>query len=202
MDAYPYYKQARDRAWQALIDCGINRLPIYLNLIANYYRIKLITYSRYPLTRLFKPDALEGDGFIVIINNRKTIFLNDQIKTRGRRRFTVGHELGHGLLNHPLEEIIFRNSEIDSKDNPLEMQANVSSRDILAPACILRALNVTTPEEIMRICRLSRVSSEIRLSRLNMLIARDAFFKSPLERQVYVNFKEYIINMGGKYELH
>lgn len=192
MNMYMYYEQARDTAWRVLLECSITSLPVDLALIANHYAIEIVQYSKCSLTQLFNPEAVSGDGFIAKVNENKIIFLNDKIKTLGRRRFTLGHELGHGILEHPMAHIITRNSEIDSKTNPIEMQANVFSRDILAPACVLQEIGVTSPEEIMQICNISKTSAEIRLERLTMLRERGKFYTSPLERQVREQFDDFI----------
>lgn len=191
---YQHYKVARDMSWQTLINCNITSLPVNLNVIARHYKIKIIRYSKFEFLDLFKPEVVTGDGFIARLDNKKVIFLNDKIKTRGRRRFTLGHELGHGILGHNLDSIATRNNEIDNPDDPLEMQANVFARDILAPSYVLNALGVSTVEEIMQICDISKVSAQIRLDRLNFLRQRNAFLKSSLENIVYLQFKPFIDN--------
>lgn len=190
--AYEYYMAARDAAWKTLIDCRITSLPVDLSLIASHYQISIVTYSKSPISQVFAPEVLSGDGFITKILGNKIIYLNDKVNNRSRRRFTVGHELGHGILGHPLDNIEYRNSEMDSRDNPLEMQANVFSRDILAPACVLDALDAVTPDAIMLLCDISRQSAEIRAQRLELLRRRGAFLKSPLERQVLEQFAAFI----------
>ncbi len=192
MNMYMYYEIARDMAWRVLLACGVTSLPVDLASIAEHYAIEIVRYSKCALTQLFNPEAVSGDGFIAKINDRKIIFLNDKIKTLGRRRFTLGHELGHGIMEHPMAHIITRNSEIDSKTNPIEMQANVFSRDILAPACVLHEIGVTTVEEIMQICNISKTSAEIRLERLTMLRERGKFYTSPLEIMVREHFDDFI----------
>ena len=189
---YQYYKLARDASWKTLIECGITSLPIDLTIIAKCYGIEIIRYSNCNFGDLLKAEILSGDDFITMRKGKKAIFINDKIKTRGRRRFTLGHELGHAILNHPLKNTITRNDEIDSVDNPLEMQANVFSRGILAPACVLNALNVTTAEEIMRLCDISQISANIRIERMQELYRRQRFLTNPLERQVYEQFKDFI----------
>lgn len=191
---YENYKIARDAAWQTLIACNITSLPVNLGAIAEHYNIDIVRYSKCPLTQLFNPETVSGDGFITKISDggNKVVFLNDKIKTYGRRRFTLGHELGHGILNHPIDIIIPRNSETDSKTDPMEIQANVFSRDILAPACVLHEIGVTTAEQIMQLCDISETSAKIRLDRLNMLRARGKFYTSPLELKVKTQFADFI----------
>lgn len=192
MNMYMYYEAARDMAWRTLLACKVKTLPVDLTEIADYYAIEIVRYSKCALTQLFNPEAVSGDGFITKVNENKIIFLNDKIKTLGRRRFTLGHELGHGIMEHPMAHIVTRNSEIDSKTDPIEMQANVFSRDILAPACVLHEIGVKTVEEIMQICNISKTSAEIRLERLTMLRDRDKFYTSPLEVEVRDQFDDFI----------
>lgn len=191
---YKYYEAARDAAWRTLLDCNVTSLSVNLGDIAKHYNIDIVRYSKCPLTQLFNPETISGDGFITKIKNDddKVIFLNDKIKTYGRRRFTIGHELGHGILNHPIDIIIPRNDEVDSKTDPVEMQANVFSRDILAPACVLYEIGVTTAEQIMQLCDISKTSAEYRLNRLNMLRKRGMFYTSPLEAEVRDRFADFI----------
>ena len=152
---YQYYKAARDASWKALIECDITSQPIDLTIIAKYHGIEIEKYSDCDFGDLLKAEILSSDGFITMRKGKKAIFINDKIQTRGRWWFTLGHKLGHAILNHPLNNVITRNDEIDSVDNRLEIQANVFSRGILASACVLNALNVTTAEEIMQLCDIS-----------------------------------------------
>ena len=188
---YEVYKIARNAAWQALIDCKIDSLPVNLNTVAEHYRYDVVLYSHCPMVQILKPDAAAGDGFITKLGRTTMIFLNDQIKTRSRRRFTLAHEIGHGVLGDPLDVIQTRNSEQDS-DDPHETACNVFARDLLAPACVLAALDIHTPDEIMKLCDISRPSAEIRAERMKLLYARDMFCSHPLERQVLGQFDGFI----------
>ena len=188
---YDIYKEARNAAWQALIDCGINTLPVNLNTVAEHYGYDVMLYSLCPMVQILKPDAAAGDGFITMFNGNTVIFLNDQIKTKGRRRFTLAHEIGHGVLGDPLDTVRFHNSEYDS-DDPRETACNVFARDLLAPACVLAALNIHTPDEIMKVCDISRTSAEIRADRMKLLYERGKFGTHPLERQAIKQFEGFI----------
>ena len=188
---YKLYKKARNAAWQALIDCEIDSLPVNLNTVAEHYGYDVVLYSHCPMVQILTPDAAAGDGFITTFNDSTAIFLNDQIKTRGRRRFTLAHEIGHGVLDDPLDVIRYRNSEQDN-DSPIETACNIFARDLLAPAGVLAALNIHTPEEIMRLCDISRISAEIRAERMKVLYERGMFGTHPLERQVIKQFGGFI----------
>lgn len=191
---YEHYKQARDMSWKVLLECGITELPINLGNIADFYNIKVILYSDTNLTQLFQKDVLSGDGFIANNNNEKQIYINDKINNRNSRRFTLAHELGHGILNHDIGIIHYRNSEIDSQTDMQELEANVFARDILMPATVLAALDIHTPDEIMKLCDVSRKSAEIRAERMEDLYRRNMFNHHPSERKIREQFDDFIRN--------
>ncbi|MCI1999592.1 MAG: ImmA/IrrE family metallo-endopeptidase [Clostridia bacterium] len=189
---YNEYKKSRNKAWEVLLDCGIKSLPVDLGLIARRYNLKIVAYSKTTLFQVFNTAVKNGDGFIAKVDNQKEIFINDKINNRNRRRFTLAHELGHGLLEHNIGKIHYRNSEIDNQSNIQEFEANIFARDILMPTTVLAALNVHTVEEIMNLCDISRLSAEIRLKRLVELYKRNMFNIHPLEKQVRKQFSEFI----------
>lgn len=191
---YEHYKKARDMSWKALLDSGINSLPVDLWKMANHFNLRMHSYSESSITQLFRDEVLQGDGFIVCIGDRKEIFINDKIDNRSRRRFTAAHELGHGILNHDISKIHYRNNENDSQTDMQELEANVFARDILMPATVLAALDIHTPEEIMKLCDVSRQSAEIRAERMEELYRRNMFNRHPAERKVRELFDDFIRN--------
>ena len=195
---YHYYKEARNKAWEMLLACGIKSLPVNLGDIADHYNLKIILYSETNLTQLFKEDVLHGDGFVIKNRLEKQIFINDAIHNRNRRRFTLAHEIGHAVLDHDLSVLNFRNSEIDSQTDIQEVQANVFARDILMPATVLAALNIHTPEQIMKLCHISYESARIRAERMKELYQRNMFNRHPLERAVRKQFDPFIQKVLNK----
>lgn len=191
---YEHYKEARDKAWEVLLKCEITELPIDLGKISDAYDMKVILYSKTNFLQLFKDDVLHGDGFIIENNSEKQIYINDKIHNRNRRRFTLAHEIGHGVLNHDIGTIHYRNNENDSQTDMQELQANVFARDILMPATVLAALDIHTPEEIMKLCDVSRRSAEIRAERMEELYRRNMFNRHPEERKVRELFDDFIRN--------
>lgn len=194
---YEHCKKARNKAWEALLKSGVSSLPVDLGQIARAYGIKVILYSDIRLGQFFSGGVLSGDGFILNRKNKKQIFINDRINNKPRRRFTLAHELGHGILGHELCDLHFRNSEIDDQTDTQELEANVFARNILMPAAILAALNIHTPEEIARICDVSIQSAEIRAVRLERLYQKHKFGIHPLEQQVLQNFDVFINNYNN-----
>ena len=94
----------------------------------------------------------------------------------------MGHVGQHQLVNR----------EPDPKDNPIEQAANVFASRLLAPACVLWALDAKTPEQIAALCQISLQAATFRAERMALLYERGKFLASPLERQVYHQFANYI----------
>lgn len=133
-----------------------------------------------------------SDGFAICRKGKYYIFYNDLCNV-GRQRFTIAHELGHIVLGHLQEgQYTMINREPALRDDPEELQANQFAARILAPACVLHALNVRSAEEISRLCGISHQAAEFRLARLRVLNQRDKYRTSPLERQVYEQFKPFL----------
>ena len=190
---YEIYKKARDLSWEILLKADITSLPVDLSKVLKAVDVKAILYC----DAFFDADSpkLRGsDGFVTKIGDKKAIYLNESKGTIQRRRFTLAHELGHIVLDHPINPIIYRNSEVDENQSPTEIQANIFARDLLMPAGVLAKLHVTTVDEIMQICNVSRISAQMRLERLTELYKRNKFGAHPLERQVIARFSDFIKN--------
>ena len=190
---YYYYCVARNKAWEVLINCKIISVPVHLNLIKKHYGIKIIPYSKAKNYKNFTQKMKNGDGFSTILNGQKIIYFNDKNRTIQRIRFTIAHELGHCLLGHDLSKTKYRNSEIDfDSDSIEEIQANIFARDILMPAIVLHHTDCIKYKDIIKLCNVSKTSAKIREDRMKTLESRNKFCTSPLERQVYNNFSNFI----------
>lgn len=120
------------------------------------------------------------------------IIIDDkQIVTR--RRFTLAHELGHIVLGHLLVDTL-QGRTFDTSKPETERQADVFASRLLAPACVLWGINANTAEQIASICNISHEAAKIRAERMEILRKRGKFLTSPLERQVYKQFENYIKN--------
>ena len=177
---YREYKVSRDLAWEILIREGVTELPVMVSKLCKDMGILVGYYS-----------PTDGnDGKSLLIDGRAVILVSDRC-SRERQRFTVAHELGHVLLGH-IGKYQLVNREPSGSDNPIEHAANVFASRLLAPACVLWALNARTAEEIAALCRISLQSARYRAKRMELLYAKGKFLFSPLEREVYEQFRPFI----------
>lgn len=186
---YGAYENVRDAAWQFLIDFEISQLPISLSEISKKSRIKLIKNEN---VNVLAKDEL---GISLLEENQWYIIYNEKLGIP-KSRFTIAHEFGHIFLGHKLKAGYHARTKIFDKSKPaVETEADVFAARILAPACVLWGLNLHTPEDIAKVCNITDDSSEIRAVRMKILYKRNMFLKSPLERTVFKQFEEFIIQM-------
>ncbi len=180
---YNDYKISRNLAWEIIINERVTALPVRTARLCKQLGIVLKAYDG-------SPDGSDGESTIVC---GKAVILYNRNKAIPRQRFTVAHELGHILLGH-VGKYELTNREPSDNDNPIEQAANVFASRLLAPSCVLWALAVHTPDEIMRLCDISRPAAEYRAARMKTLYERNKFLSSPLERQALELFKSFIDN--------
>lgn len=184
---YGKYKNARNAAWRCLIDYKVTSLPISVLGIARSAGIKVLKNSA---TDLLLPSE---SGISIIMGNKWVIIYNDKC-SRQRCRFTVAHELGHIFLGHELEKRNRITQTFKRSDSYAEHEANIFASRLLAPACVIWALGLTNENEIATVCDISHSAAKFRAKRMETLYKRDRFLISPLEREVYNNFKTFIQN--------
>lgn len=181
---YGVYKKARNASWQALIDNRVDSLPVDVVQIVNNNGIHLLKNSQ-------ARELRQGEAGISIFDGKQWFIVYDDTLPLGRKRFTVAHELGHIFLGHPLIAG-FHARTTGGKLPQTENEANVFASRFLAPACVLWGLNAHTAAEISRFCEMSKEAAQIRAERMAELYRRNKFLTSPLERQVYDQFKDFI----------
>lgn len=168
---YDVYKGVRNASWKCLIDCKIDRLPTELGKICKANGIQIKKNSTLDQDKLLpnergKTHYIDGKCFIIV---RDT----DQLPVQ---RYTIAHEIGHILLG----------------ENSPENTAERFAIGILAPACVLHALEIDSAEDIAKLCNISITAASHRSNRMKILNQRDMFLKHPLERAVYEQFKPFI----------
>lgn len=177
---YKKYRNARDTSWKILLDMDVRILPVRVSSICRAMGIDVKYYD----------GTAESDGKSTLLDGRPLILVSRH-KSIPRQRFTAAHELGHILLGHiGWGKLV--NREPSPRDNPLEQEANVFASRLLAPACVLWGCGVKSAQDIMELCNISRQAAEFRWQRLQRLLIRGKFLTSPLEREVYERFAQYI----------
>ena len=192
---YRDYQNARDAAWRILLDCGIDRLPVDLNIICRELGVKVLSYQK--AARLIEKRNLEwitkdSDGLTFYADDLPVILYNSACPP-GRVRFTVAHELGHLILMHVTPGVfLVERRELLPEKQPKEVAANQFAARLLAPACVLWGLDLHTAEEIREVCHISEQAALHRADRMRVLYKRGRFLTSPLERELYQRFEPFI----------
>lgn len=183
---YGRYKYVRDAAWQTLIDSKVNSLPVPLMSICQDFGITLLDNNR-------AHELRPTESGISLKQNGKWYIIFDDTDTHGKQRFTVAHELGHILMGHELKNGYYTRKENLNKPTD-ETEADMFAARLLAPACVLWGIGATTAEQIAQVCDISLTAATFRAERMELLRKRNKFLTSPLERQVYKQFEDYIKN--------
>lgn len=180
---YKEYQNARDATWKILVDNNILVLPVPIIKICNNLHIT-VKYN----------ERLTGNissGQSTIIKDKAYIMIAPDCNPQ-RSRFTVAHELGHIILGH-VGKYRLINREPDPSDNPIGQAANVFASRLLAPACVLWGCRISSAEEIAWICNISLTAARYRYMRYQILLKRNKFLTSSLEREVYQQFNNFIL---------
>lgn len=192
---YENYKESRNAAWEILLACGVDRLPVDINTIVQHLGVRVYSYRRG--RELLKSTGLAEvakrvSGLTFYAGHQPVILYNDA-ETPQRVRFTIGHELGHIVLGHVQPgEYTHQNREPQPGDSPTEQAANRFAADLLAPACVLWGLDLHRAEDIAEVCKISIQAARFRAERMEILYQRNKFLLHPLERAVYQQFEPYI----------
>ena len=193
--SYTDYKNARDAAWEILLACRMEELPVDLNTIVRHLGVRVYSYSR--SRKLLEDTGLAEvagrvSGLTFYIGEQPVILYNE-LEMPQRIRFTIGHELGHIVLGHVRPgEHTRQNRDPQPGDDPTEQAANRFAADLLAPACVLWGLYLHRAEDIAKVCKISIQAARFRAERMEILYQRNKFLLHPLERAVYQQFEQYI----------
>lgn len=182
---YGIYKNISHGAWKCLVDFNITSLPVDVLKIARSAGIRVIKNSSVY-------DLMPGEHGKSYFNGYCwTIIYNDEDPVE-ICRFTIAHELGHFFLGHDLTYSRFNNVRKFGCKPTEEQQADSFAIRLLAPACILNDLRVSSYGDIEKYCRIPSSVAKKRYERMKLLYKRDSFFTDPIEEQVYHNFSKYL----------
>lgn len=193
--SYENYKKSRNAAWEILLACRVDALPVDLNSVLRHLGVRVYAYSR-SLELLEDTGLAEVAGLVsglTFYAGGQPVILYNDAELPQRIRFTIGHELGHIVLGHVRPgEHTRQNREPQPGDDPMEQAANRFAADLLAPACALWGLDLHRAEDIARVCKISIQAAQFRAERMEILYQRNKFLLHPLERAVYRQFEPYI----------
>lgn len=170
------YGKAVSVAHKFLQENNITNFPLNPFSIIKDYQWGLIKYTELSrihsvgIKQIIKSFQSE-DGFTEYDGVNYTIAYNDNVKSEGRIRFTLMHEIGHILLNHFVdfdETILLRSSLTKEKYEVLERETNVFARNALSPAVIVNSLKLKTKIDIMHHFKISNLAAQIRLNYLSL----------------------------------
>lgn len=174
---YEIYKNVRNSSWKCILECGINSLPTNLSQICKHYDIRIIRNSSLKENRLLTNEKAKN----MFINGQWYIIVDDSDYITVQR-YSIAHEIGHILMGKDIGEY----------------EAERFAIDILAPACVLWGLDIHSAEDISRVCNISLTAARRRAERMSILYQRNKFLTSPLERQIFKQFSDFITQ--GKLE--
>lgn len=176
------YYNVRNNAWDFLIKNNITKYPLDLREIALKNNWNIWSFKKYCEVRKMNYNDLikkYPDGFTEIIDDKIFICYNQQ-NNKQRNRFTICHEIGHIVLKHLY------------KGQKLEKEANMFAARILMPMLLIKELDITTPEELAKICDVSIDAAKYRLNRFQEIKERERFYTNPKEQNLYLQLKSFI----------
>lgn len=154
-------------AWDCMQREGIRWLPVDPFAIAHRHAWGPIPVGAVATrARLPRHKIINGkDGSTLYCDGEYRIIYNERIRSRGRIRWTIAHEIGHIVLSH-LEDFtqlnVFCNSLTVREMAVLDREADIFAAELLAPMSLLRILGICETESIMQVCSLSREAAENR----------------------------------------
>lgn len=193
----PRYPRTKKYANDFLLNYGFDKLPIDPFKIIKDKKWALMTYgelmAQNNCSRKAIKENISEDGFTSFNGRNYSIAYDELIRSGGRIRFTLFHEIGHIYLNHFIdfkETTIRRGSLKEDEYDILEKEAHYFAKNVAAPLIVLDALQIKNFSQIIRITGLSKPASKNRYNDLAAWKARK--YKSIPEISISVNFYNFI----------
>ena len=196
MSTYQDYQNARDAAWQALLDLPEKKLPVDVDALAKKLGVEIHPFpgKEQALLHNLVNRAAEGPCVSLRIRRSWHIFIRPKALDESHRRFAVAHELGHLLLTHSTQTLApgvrcfaARENTGDVMEDTQELEtytADLFAIRLMAPACLLHELHIDSSGGIMRLCGLPPQAAAIRAERMELLNERDVYYTHILETKV------------------
>ncbi len=170
-------KMIRERALELLERFGVEQAPVPVDDLARRLGAKVVKQDA--------PDELSG--FVLREPTKGVAIIGVNARHHpNRRRFTVGHELGHFLLHEGERlhidrqwtgyQVKLRSEQSSAGTNVDEVEANLFAAELLMPISFLNTdlakfarLTLTTEEKIERLANKYEVSQQALTVRLTSL---------------------------------
>lgn len=176
------YFNTRNEAWKFLIENNVTSYPLDLKQIIKQNDWKVLDLRKYVLEHLeLRKYVKKNEGLTIEKDGKYIILINPANSTLERNRFTIAHEIGHIYLQH-----------IGTNNKLIEKEANMFASRILMPMFLIKELNITSAEELSRICQVSIEAATWRMKRYNEIKDRQKFYTNPLEVKVRDQLSEFI----------
>ena len=131
-----------------ILKSGIKKLPLEiddLGDVCNSLGYRLLSYQEAEsiIEKFGVRKNTEFPAFVLVVGKGKLV-LFDSTRSTSTRIFAIAHEIGHIVLKHNYQGVVGY-SEADSDQ---EREANTFAYQLLAPLCVLRAMNITDMADI------------------------------------------------------
>lgn len=172
---YARYNYCIAKSIEFLLDENIKSFPYDSDFIIKKHKWSRLKYSQLAtIYDIEMKDIIDTygskDGYSIFSGRNYTIAYNDKQLPR-RIYFTKLHEIGHIYLKHFLDfkETIINRSNMSGKQyKVLENEANCFARNVIAPAIIVKHLNLDTPQKISSYFAITETAAKTRLDLLDL----------------------------------
>lgn len=120
---------------------GVDEFGFDLEVLCRKMNVNLIPYSLYDSDKSILLSVSE-DAFCCynVRSGKYEIFYNDEIRPKGRIKFSIPHELGHVVMNHPIRL---------RRDPYCETEANLFGNELYVPQAFIIYYGFKTKSDLM-----------------------------------------------------
>ena len=217
----PRYDLVAERAYRLLVEIGAEKLPISTyDIIEKYTNIQIEKYTELASKHVLA-DGLDFDKRNAIIDKMNEaepdpykwrehleaivvklrgkhdylIIFDDRVENKPRKRWSIGHELGHIFCGHLIDyelTSLFRSGLTPEEYRVLELEAHRFASELFGPTPVLLLLNTRFfNSKIELLCGLSDRAAKGKNRQLNKANVSD--FNN---YQLLFNFNEFIFSKG------
>ena len=168
---YARYEYCIKKSIEFILNENINHFPFDSDDIISKHKWSRLKYSYLASINNCTIDDISeayesNDEYTIYSGRNYTIAYNDCHENKQRIYFTKLHEIGHIYLNHFLdfnETKIMRSHINESQYKVLENEANCFARNVIAPAVIVKHLELDTADKISKYFGITHHASKARL---------------------------------------